>query len=265
MSQYDNECLIADRGLAVLGSNWSSFSVNGGGVENGGALISTTSWDGFGIGAGDFAVISEICVGPTATIPTDPAGSTPAGWTSFGTNTFTDASGRGCRTNWGAKILTSSDIGSRVRFCAVPAAGNNAYRQTICRVFYMNRPVLSFTSGGGVGQFTGGDPTLLTVLAGAQDSTTAYDLMMAIAVFHGVKAAPGLTDADTPISPAKGTEFFAFDGMTRAESCGNDDIANNAKIKYNAYCRGDTAANMTLDMIDSGSTNAMAGAYIKLR
>jgi len=265
MSQYDNECLIADRGLAVLSSNWASQGYNGGAADTGGATIPTTSWNGKGIGAGDVAFFSEITVSPDASFPADPGATSPPGWTSFGTATFTDAAGRGCRFVWGAKILTNTDPGSRVRYCAIPAAGANSYRQGIVRVFYMSRPVMSLSPGGGVTQFVGTDPVAQTVLAAAENSTTAYDCMLVLASFHGVKTAPGMVDADCTISPAKGTEFFGFDGMTRAQSCGDDGIANNAKIKYNAYCRGDTAANMILDMIDTGSTNAMAGAWMKMR
>lgn len=263
MSQNDPDVFMSDRALAVLSSNWASYVADGGTAENGGTIIPSSTWNNFNFGPGDFAVFSELCVSPTGTPPTDPGATTPTGWT-VATSTFTDGASRGCRYSHGYKILDGTEPNTRMRYCAIPAAGASSFRYTIVRCFYMNRPVQSVTFGGAVASTVNTDPALLTILLGAENSLSAYDCILGVARFHGVQGG-GMTDLQTVISPVKGTEYFDYDNMTRAVSAGNDGINVNAKIKYNAYCRGDTTANMTLDMADTGSTNVAHGSWYKLR
>lgn len=238
-------CGVMDEGLVILGANR-----NGAHAFPDQHLIDIPSVDSVDgttpIKAGDFAVLCDVAVNSSATLPT---AVTPTGWSIISSGSGTTSDGDGVRVVVSRKTLTASDPGTTI----TGMVGAN-YARKILAVFRASRPIISVSVADNTLSISSGDPGSVAI---ASDDGAGNVLAVGFAVSENT-----ITAAQFSWSPSEtGTTYTDPADATDATGA---TAGSQTRAHYSFYPRGVTPAGHTIDMPDLGTINVLAGQYFTL-
>lgn len=181
-----------------------------------------------GAQAGDLGVFMDIAIGSGV------AAVTPSGHT---VRLSADDGGVSARLIVSTKILTGAEAGNSITGMNGATQNNKKYL-----VFRPNGPITSLASSVWTQQQSGNDPSPQSILAAGQTPPLVV---------------LGIAFCNDNTSNQFDTESPAFDAVIGVGS-------SRMTVGYKIYNRGSTPADHTIDMIDEGAGNWLAGGYLRV-